>query len=68
MGFPFSNFDLPSFAAATVCWPVNLPIIAHSAVGKRSVCVSVCGRVCAAYKAKTAYSPCILAAVTHVKT
>lgn len=42
MGFPFSNFYLPSCATATVCWPVNLPIIAHSVVGGKGVCICVC--------------------------
>lgn len=42
MGFPFSNFYLPSGATATVCWPVNLPIIAHS-VGEEED--SLCKRV-----------------------
>lgn len=42
MGFPFSNFYLPSGATATVCWSVNLPIIAHS-VGEEED--SLCKRV-----------------------
>lgn len=47
VGFPFSNFYLPSCATATVCWPVNLPIIAHSVVGEEeSVCVRVRVHVC----------------------
>lgn len=41
VGFPFSNFYLPCCATVTVCWPVNLPIIAHSVVGEEEcVCVS----------------------------
>lgn len=42
MGFPFSNFYLPSGARATVCWPVNLPIIAHSVREEED---SLCKRV-----------------------
>lgn len=47
MGFPFSNFYLPSRAAAIVCRPVNLPITEHSVLREvefvfTHVCVCVC--------------------------
>lgn len=47
MGFPFSNFYLPSCTTATVCWPVNLPIIAHSVEGEEEcMCMFICVSVC----------------------
>lgn len=51
VGFPFSNFYLPSLSAATICLQVNLPIIVP---WWKSMCVS-----------STACCPCILATVTH---